>query len=129
MVVLDVTPERSLVDTPLRIRLTGLQAQQRVGLRSSQTDDSGRRWRAQAEFEADDGGSIDVTAQAPTQGSYTTADAMGLVWSMRLDADEPDQSPFFGNVLTPVILELTAEINGATVAQRSVERLYVADGV
>lgn len=127
--ILEVEPERSLVDTPLRIHLIGLDPHQHASLTSSQTDDHGRRWRAHAEFEADNAGCVDLASQAPVSGTYDTVDPMGLVWSMSLDADEPNQAPFFRKEPTPLALEITAEVNGQTLAQRTVERLYVAEGV
>ena len=71
-----------MVDEPLGIRLTGLEPGQQVTLRASQTDDLARTWRAHATFVADANGQVDVAAQAPVSGTYTEADAMGLIWSM-----------------------------------------------
>jgi dienelactone hydrolase len=127
--MLEVEPQRGLVDTPLRIRVTGLPPGHRATVSSSQIDDYGRRWRAHAEFEADSAGTVDASTQAPITGTYATIDAMGLVWSMSLDPDERNQAPFFRDEPTPLTLGLSVEIDGAVVSERTVERLYVADGV
>src|SRR5690349_19091225 len=100
-VEIQVAPNRSMVDEPLGIRLTGLESGQQVTLRASQTDDHQRTWRAHATFVADSNGQVDVAAQAPLSGTYADVDAMGLIWSMELAADEPNQSPFFRSVPTP----------------------------
>jgi dienelactone hydrolase len=118
-----------MVDERLEIQLTGLDPGQHVTLRASQTDDLQRTWRAHATFVADSGGEVDVARQAPVSGTYADVDAMGLVWSMALAADEPNQAPFFRGIPTPLPLEFVAEVDGAPVAQTRVERLYVADGV
>jgi dienelactone hydrolase len=129
MVEIHVDPPRSMVDEPLRVRLTGLDSGQQVTLRASQTDDLARTWRSHATFVADSNGQVDVSAQAPVSGTYAEADAMGLIWSMALAADEPNQAPFFREQPTPVPIEFVAEVDDAAVQRTTAERLYVADGV
>ncbi|HLZ27955.1 MAG TPA: acyl-CoA thioester hydrolase/BAAT C-terminal domain-containing protein [Chloroflexota bacterium] len=129
-VALHVDPVRSMVDEPLGVRLTGLEPGQQVTLRALQTDDLARAWRAHATFVADATGQVDVAAQAPVTGTYTGADAMGLIWSMALAADEPNQAPFFRTEpTTPLPIEFVAEVDDVTVARTTAERLYMADGV
>jgi dienelactone hydrolase len=124
-----VGPARSMVDEPLGVRLTGLEPGQQVTLRASQTDDLRRTWRAHATFVADSNGEVDVAAHTPLCGTYTEADAMGLIWSMQLAADEPNQAPFSRNEPTPVPIEFVAEVDRAPAARTTAERRYVADGV
>src|SRR5215471_12014213 len=90
-----VEPRRSMVDEPLAIRVVGLAPGQQATLHSSLTDDLGRTWRARAAFVADARGEIDVASRPPVSGTYTDADPMGLIWSMTLRGDEPNQAPFF----------------------------------
>ncbi len=129
MIEIHVGPPRSMVDEPLAIRLTGLEPGRAVTLRASQTDDLQRTWRAHATFVADAHGEVDLAEHAPTSGTYAEADAMGLIWSMALAADEPNQAPFFRKEPTPLPVEFVAEVDGAPAARATTERLYVADGV
>ena len=129
MIEIHVEPQRSMVDEPLAIRVTGLRPGDLVTLRASQTDDLARTWHAHAIFIANSSGEVEVREQAPQSGTYADADAMGLIWSMALDADEPNQGPFFRQQPTPLPVELVAEIDGAAVVRTTAERLYVADGV
>jgi dienelactone hydrolase len=129
MTEINVEPKRSLVDEPISITLSGLEAGQPVTLRASQTDDLGRAWRAHASFTANARGDVDVAEQAPLSGTYADTDAMGLIWSMSLAADEPNQAPFFRKQPTPLPIEFVAEVDDTPVARVAVERLYVADGV
>lgn len=126
---LNIQPSRLMVDARWNVRVTGLRPGQNITLRAQQSDDSGRTWRAHAEFVADPNGTVDVDRQAPISGTYATMDAMGLIWSMGLEPNEPNQAPFFRRVPTPVPVEITAETDGQVVARQTVERLYVADGV
>jgi dienelactone hydrolase len=126
---LQVTPQRSLVDELLRIEVSGLRPGQRVRLVAQQVDDDHRAWKAEAEFQADADGRVDVASQAPLAGSYEGVEPMGLIWSMALAPDEPRQGmPFIRRQPTPIDLEVTADAEGARVSQH-VERLLVADGV
>ena len=125
---LQVTPQRSLVDEPLRIEMSGLRPGQHVRLAAQQFDDDRRAWRSHAEFVADSHGSVDVAGQAPVAGSYDGVAPMGLIWSMALPPDEPRLSAFTRRQPTPVEIEFTIDSEGAHASQH-VERLLVADGV
>jgi dienelactone hydrolase len=118
-----------MVDERLSIRLSGLEPEQRVTLRASQTDDLTRTWRSHATFLANSSGQVDVATQAPVSGTYADADAMGLIWSMHLPTDEPNQSPFFRKEPTHLPIEFVAELDDVPVARAAAERLYVAEGV
>src|SRR5499427_6444922 len=122
-------PARGMVDEPLRIWLAGFEPGRHVVLRASQTDDLARDWGAHATFVADANGEIDVAAQAPASGTYADVDAMGLIWSMQLAADEQNQAPFFRKLPTSLPIQLVAEVDSAPVARATVERLYVTDDV
>jgi dienelactone hydrolase len=132
---LQVIPQRSLVDELLRIEVSGLRPGQRVRLAAQQVDDEHRTWRAEAEFQADADGRVDVASQAPLAGSYAGVESMGLIWSMALAPDEARQGvPFIRRQPTPIDVEFSAnaadaaETDGARASQH-VERLLVADGV
>ncbi|HEY4379821.1 MAG TPA: acyl-CoA thioester hydrolase/BAAT C-terminal domain-containing protein [Acidobacteriaceae bacterium] len=79
---IEVTPARVLADEPATIRVTGLQPHEHVALRAALTDGGNSPWMSQAEFVADDAGTIDTSKQAPNKGSYRIVSSMGLVWSM-----------------------------------------------
>src|SRR5690242_10455163 len=111
MTEIHVDPRRSMVDEPISIQLTGLQPGERVTLRAAQTDDLQRTWRAHATFLADAHGKVSVPERAPLAGTYADADAMGLIWSMALTADEPNQSPFFRSEPTPMHIQFVAELD------------------
>ena len=125
----EVEPAQALVDERIAVRLAGFDPGQSVTVRAQMTDDSGRAWEARAKFVAAADGNVDVDAQAPLAGSYDSADAMGLIWSMRaVDGDETSRG-FVKVRLTPTVVTLTAEVDGAVVATAEVERLWAAPGV
>jgi dienelactone hydrolase len=125
---LSVSPQRALIDEPLDIILSGLMPGNEVVLRAEMVDDEGVTWSSTAVFAADDDGGVEVATQAPVEGTYQGADAMGLFWSMEPDA-APTAGIFFPSSLEPLQVTLTAEVDGQTVASAELERRLVAPDV
>jgi len=80
--ILEVTPTQVMADEPATVRVTGLKPHEHTILRASLVDGGNQPWGAEAEFAADDAGTVDTSRQAPVKGSYRTVSALGLVWSM-----------------------------------------------
>jgi hypothetical protein len=78
---LEVTPTHVMADEPATVRVTGLKPHEHAILRATLEDGGGNPWASQAEFTADDAGTVDTSKQAPVKGSYRIVSAMGLVWS------------------------------------------------
>ncbi|MBD7949039.1 MULTISPECIES: acyl-CoA thioesterase/bile acid-CoA:amino acid N-acyltransferase family protein [Oerskovia] len=77
---IEVAPQDGAFD-PLAITLTGLGAGREVRLVAT-TELEGSAMSSRATFVADEDGRVDLATTAPTEGSWTTADAMGPFWSM-----------------------------------------------
>lgn len=87
----------------------------------------GCRWRSANVFTAGPDGTIDLTRDAPVDGSYDGVDPMGLIWSMR-PLDEPT---FDGpvDVRRPTDLELSASAAGSEPVTARVRRRRIPDGL
>jgi dienelactone hydrolase len=127
----DIGPRDLLLDEPIPIALSGLppKATVTIRVRGGQDDE----WTSNAVFATDDDGKIDLTRTAPIRGAYKEVDAMGLFWSMerhrgsaQTTAAEDDDGE---DTRTPESWTLTAEIGNQTVAQTTVRRRAVAEGV
>lgn len=128
MARIEIQPDAPTLDTELRIRLMDLPAGHLVTVRSSAADGWGRPLGAHATFEADDAGAVDPATQAPTAGTYASADPMGLVWSMApVPAAPRDDLPV--GILPPAALTLTAELDGVAIATTTVDRLRLPEDV
>lgn len=79
---IEITPESSLADEGLQIRLAGFKPRQRLTLSASLMDDGGKVWESHAVFTCDTEGELDLPRAKPSSGTYRGADAMGLFWSM-----------------------------------------------
>ena len=77
-----IDADEGLIDQPRHIRFTGLAAGE-AKLRAWMDGADGSRWESQAQFLIGAQGELDLTRDAPSAGDWSSADAMGLVWSMR----------------------------------------------
>ncbi|MBG0826015.1 acyl-CoA thioesterase/BAAT N-terminal domain-containing protein [Planomonospora sp. ID91781] len=119
-----VDPPEPTVDTPLRIRLTGLPPGGLVTVRARQHDPSGRRLAAHATYPADRRGEIDLSSQAPLSGTYDGADPMGLIWSMSDQDGTPGPRVPEPESLAPVTVTLTVEAGAETGGERLAETAF-----
>jgi len=125
---LEVIPNQVLVDESAAIRVTGLQPNQHVSIQAELADGEGHTWASQAEFIADAQGVVDTARQAPANGSYRGASAMGLIWSMkpkekRVASYRPPRD------LGPQTIEFRLVSNSQQVASARLEQMMVAKGV
>jgi hypothetical protein len=73
-----VTPETSLEDQPVAIRVTGLPPDRPARLVLRSTDADGVRWASAATFRADSRDTIDLARAVPLSASYQGAWGMGV---------------------------------------------------
>ena len=123
---LTVVPSPVLVDGLLNVAVTGCRPGQRVTVRARMRDALDRPWESEAVFAAGPDGAVDVAKARPVGGSYDTADARGLLWSMRL-LDDEGGGPW-ANV-SPLETEFAAEAAGEPAAAARVTRLFAGPGV
>jgi hypothetical protein len=72
-----------LADQPVHLEVSGLRAHETVTVETGAADVEGRRWHAEATFDADDRGVVDLDQASPSSGTYQGRDGMGLFWSMK----------------------------------------------
>ena len=128
--VIQVKPDKALVDEVVSISVTGLASKQSATVKATMTDNHGTVWQSSAEFLAEQRGKLELSKQAPVQGSYTGVDPMGLFWSMK-QSSQPHENrpPAAHKFLAPVVVNLELEISGKTVSTARLTRLYVGPGV
>ena len=124
-----IVPDKVLVDEIVSIRLLGFETNQLITVRARMKDDLGKQWESYATFKADGHGVVDVNSQKPLSGTYDGVDPMGLFWSMAMDPNEKKISIFMKRTLTPIIVTLTAEVDGKTIASGNLERSFIAPNI
>ena len=120
---LEVDQPVALVDTPVSIHVAGLEPDQPVLLRARMALTT-RTLESFAAFTAGSDGvvAVDEPELQPFYGTYATADAMGLFWSMR--PVETTAGAPVSNPVGPLTVTLTAEAAGQVLATQTLQRLF-----
>jgi dienelactone hydrolase len=125
---IELIPDNVLSDEVAVIRAMGLPPNGRVTIEGRLSDGGGHSWISQAEFSADDRGTMDVSRQAPVKGSYKEVSAMGLIWSMKpvdKNVDRYTPPPDLGVQL----IEFRLMVDGKQVSSAQLTQRAVAEGV
>jgi dienelactone hydrolase len=112
---------------PVDVRLSALKPGEQVTVTSTATDAKGQTWTGVGHYTADASGTVDLAEQASTGGTYTGADASGLLWS----ADPPTGSTATGFAVREAGFQvtLTATGPGSATSTTVLTRLVKAPGV
>jgi len=126
---IQIRPELVLMDDVIDLQISGLSPKAKVTVRA-QTGMMGKLWQAQATFVADAHGKVDLGKQAPTAGSYTGVDPMGLFWSMEpTERPLPKNHPKALQITDPRLTRLELEIDNRTVNAAEIKRWWARPGV
>jgi hypothetical protein len=126
--LIEVEPTVAQVDEPVTIRATGLPFDTHVIIRARMPDYMNRAWSAHATYFSGSNGKVDVSLDAPTQGTYQAADPMGLFWSMAAEGN-PQMQSYLPTSVDPLKDDLWIEIDGKVIASTSITRQFVAPDV
>lgn len=124
-----VTPSESQMDERLHIKITGLRASQPVILRGSTTDSEGRLWQSYAGFYADVRGEVDLSKQAPANGTYAGIDVMGLISSMNLPNPDFNRARFTYKRAESLTFKFSLEIESKTITETEITRHFMRPGI
>ncbi len=80
---LDAGPAAAAVIAPVHVSVSGLPPGALVTVRARALDAQGQPWVSAAEFRASAAGTLNLATAEPVSGSYHTADAAGLLWSLQ----------------------------------------------
>lgn len=103
-----VQPQQVLIGDPIRIQVNNLSANQMVTLTVSGQNQLGNIWTSEATFQAKATGTVDISSDAPIEGSYQGVDQAGLFWSMTCKPTGEYVSPF----AVMRLLSVTLMVNG-----------------
>ncbi|XP_037995427.1 acyl-coenzyme A amino acid N-acyltransferase 2-like isoform X1 [Motacilla alba alba] len=136
MVEVTVTPQSSLADRPVQIRVRGLSPSQLVTLRAWLKDEQGECFQSRAFFHADAAGEVDPGLHAALGGSYSGVWPMGLLWFLqpdtlfrRLVKRDVAGSPFRVRLEVFDGLGMGTDPREQPLASCEAERWYVGPGV
>lgn len=127
--MLTVTPEDALIDVPRRIAVQGLAPGERVTLTSRTVRGPQVPWTAEAVFEADAAGAVDLQRDAPVAGSYRGISPMGLVWSQVPEGGRAPREVFAAEPSAPLVTDITLERKGMPAVQARLVQRLASEGV
>jgi dienelactone hydrolase len=107
-----VRPQDGMIDGPTTVRVAGLKPRQPVVVRASTKDADGRLWQSYAGFYADERGVVDLSTQAPANGTYTGIDPTGLIRSMNVPGADHDRARFTYRRAEPLTFNFSVESAG-----------------
>jgi dienelactone hydrolase len=121
-----------LADQSVHLKVSGLKAHETVTVETGAVDVQGMRWHAEATFDADDRGVVDVDQASPSSGSYKGRDGMGLFWSMNPAEGDPELQSF--NPPTKdhrptAEVQVSVRADKKTLANATVTRQWLGEGV
>ncbi|HEY6295170.1 MAG TPA: acyl-CoA thioesterase/bile acid-CoA:amino acid N-acyltransferase family protein [Streptosporangiaceae bacterium] len=119
---LSAGPFSAPFDTPVHITVSGLPAGGLVTLRAQALDSQGRPWESAAQFRASAAGGLDLATAAPVSGSYRTADAAGLLWSLHPAFAAGPATQFFTSH-AGFVVQLQVVVDGGVQAAATLVRL------
>jgi dienelactone hydrolase len=125
---LRASPASALIDAAPDVRVTGCQPHAAVTVRARVDDTLRGRWQSRADFETDAAGAVDLASARPAAGGYTSADPLGLLWSLERDpASVPPMS--FAGASGDVDVELAIEVDGAAADGARIRRSFMGPGI
>ncbi len=115
-----VTPDSALLDHETTIVVHNLIPKETISIKAETSDFRNIRWISSATFQSDQSGVVDVSLQAPLEGTYNGIDSMGLLWSMQ--AESGSSGSFVGKK-DPVSIELKVFRKEQEIASKKIVRL------
>ena len=79
---LDAGPAAAVLVDPVHVTVTGLPPDGLVTVQARALDREGQPWVSAAVFRASAAGTLNLATAVPVSGSYHTADAAGMLWSL-----------------------------------------------
>lgn len=125
---IEIQPIESSADRPLNfVRISGLPANRKVFLTAETIDDEGLSWLSLGVFESGDSGLVDLSNQAPCEGTFSVKEPSALLWSMRPNPETGKPIPLFRKTVSePLSVKVVASVDGEKLAEVVVKRLFVS---
>jgi hypothetical protein len=118
---LEAGPAAAAAVAPVHVSVSGLPATGTVTVQARTTDYQGRPWESSAVFRTSATGTLDLATAVPVSGSYHTADAAGLLWSLHAAFTTSPDTPFVAS-LTGFTVRLDVLTSGHVVASATLLR-------
>ena len=120
-----VQPRDGMMDEPIAIRIIDLKPQQPIIVRASTQDADGKLWQSYAGFYADERGEVNLSTQAPVNGTYTGIDPTGLIRSMNLPGADYNRARFAYRRAESLTFNFSLDVAGQSSPTTTVIRRFM----
>lgn len=125
---IEIRPGEVTLAESFSLRVTGVPPGAKVRIDSWLADAAQRWWTSSAEFTANEKGIVDTAKDAPTAGSYSGVDPMGLLWSMSLPAEAALRTSYWHSSLEPMTVFFEAKLeDGPILKDKLIRRVANPD--
>ena len=125
--IIEVSPQETMFDEPVSIRILNCPDNKPVKLRSTMFDDDSVEWVSVNTFMPENG-VIDIASMSPISGTYDTIDTMGFIWSMK-PKDLKKPVLFSSKKLTPLEIQIEVFLDDTLAAVNTISRLRIQPDV
>jgi dienelactone hydrolase len=119
---LDAGPAAAAMIAPVHVSVSGLPPGGLVTVQARALDAQGQPWVSAAVFRASAAGTLNLATAVPVSGSYHTADAAGLLWSLH-PAPGTNQASSFNPSAAGFTVRLEVLAGGRVRASATLQRL------
>jgi dienelactone hydrolase len=124
--VIEINLREAMIDEAVHVLVINCSDEEQIMLRASMIDDDSVKWVSDNYFTSKDG-IIDLTTMSPDSGSYSGADAMGFIWSMKPD---PFETVLFSSKrLSPLTISLALYANDSLITSTDISRLRIKEDI
>lgn len=123
----------ALIDLDRKITVTGVPAETAVQI-TTKTERAGHVWRSQVTVQSDSQGLVDLSTMAPSEGSYTTVNAMGLIHGQQAEnaaTTDVFSTSVYHPLHTEIEVKVADEVSRTVLTQRltteSVQRVDITE--
>jgi len=124
--VFEINLREAMIDEAVHVRVINCSDQKQIMLQATMIDDDSVKWVSENYF-TPKGGIVDLAKMSPDSGSYSTADAMGFIWSMK---PEPYEKVLFvSKELTPLTISLILYTGDSMITSTDISRVRIKEDI
>ncbi|PMC37441.1 hypothetical protein CJ195_11845 [Bacillus sp. UMB0899] len=125
---LQIDPTDPFIDEEIVIIVTGCTPNSEVSIHATTYDEKGKKFCSYGRFIANQEGVVDVSSQAPIEGTYDKVDGSGLFWSMK-HADSKLDDYFEKRGSNEVSIHFLLIVNGEKTDSVTTNLYFYKDGI
>lgn len=129
MITVKIDPKDALIDAPINVIIEGALPNSKVHIKASVDDALGQYWESEGDFQADENGTVDLSTQAPVNGTWDVIDPEAIIWSMMPRRQDIFVTKLVPDMIEPMVLTVRAANGKSRFGVSRATRNWMAPGV